>query len=446
MPISNGAEERAYTDVPMRDVSMRDVPMRDDASQAGGSQADGELPSFSPAGQDWQTSTLPPMPTAPQAQSMAAAMPPRHRARKKGRNWFLEGLGFVGEICLTIGLLLVIYVVWQLWWTGVVSAQSQAQQVKSLSWTAPAVTTGGNFKIAQPQKGDVPVDPQPAYGDVIGQMYVPRFGSTYRSLVVQGVGLDQLARHGVGHYTETVMPGGMGNFAVAGHRSGYGEPLADVDKFHKGDPIVFRTKDHWYVYEMDSHEIVDPSEVSVIYPVPHQAGAEPKERLLTLTTCTPRYTPGYQRWIVYAKFKYWANVSDGIPQELASKSSTGQVSFTQSSPTTAAQIPSTGALLLYLILALISVILAAAFTWGRPALRRDREIRANGGKPNHALSFYGLLWRVLPGIRLVRLLQLVLMLLIVVAVMFQYVCPWLVQHVPYLQLMSNYSNISGGAM
>ena len=79
-------------------------------------------------------------------------------------------------------------------------------------------------------------------------------------------------------------------------------------------------------------------------------------------------------------------------------------------------------------------------------MRRDREIRANGGKPNHALSFYGLLWRVLPGIRSVRLLQLVLMLLIVVAVMFQYVCPWLVQNVPYLQLMSNYSNISGGAM
>ena len=56
------------------------------------------------------------------------------------------------------------------WWTGVVSAQSQAQQVKSLSWTAPAVITGGNFKIAQPQKGDVPVDPQPAYGEGIGQM------------------------------------------------------------------------------------------------------------------------------------------------------------------------------------------------------------------------------------------------------------------------------------
>jgi hypothetical protein len=64
----------------------------------------------------------------------------------------------------------------------------------------------------------------------------------------EGTSNEQLAKHGLGHYHETQMPGQLGNFAVAGHRSGYGEPLAHVDELQEGDAIVVRTKDYWYVY------------------------------------------------------------------------------------------------------------------------------------------------------------------------------------------------------
>ena len=80
------------------------------------------------------------------------------------------------------------------------------------------------------------------FGKGFAFMHIPRLGKNYAVPVVQGVGLDDLAR-GIGHYPRTVMPGHVGNFAVAGHRATHGEPFAYLDKVGKGD-LVDRRDPH----------------------------------------------------------------------------------------------------------------------------------------------------------------------------------------------------------
>ena len=144
--------------------------------------------------------------------------------------------------------------------------------------------------------------------------------STYRDSaangqrnLVEGTDLTQLNKHGLGHYTDSQMPGQVGNFAFAGHRNGYGQPLGDVDKLQEGDPIIVRTQDYWYVYHYTSYKIVLPTQTEVVAANPENPGAAPTKRMLTMTTCEPKYSTPTHRWISYAEFSYWAKVADGIP-------------------------------------------------------------------------------------------------------------------------------------
>jgi sortase A len=112
------------------------------------------------------------------------------------------------------------------------------------------------------------------------------------------------------------MPGAVGNFAIAGHRTTYGKPFNRIAELQVGDPIVIRTQHAWYVYTVTSTEIVDPGQVGVIAPVPDKPGATPTARMITMTTCTPMYSAS-QRYVVHGELTYWANADDGsVPAEL----------------------------------------------------------------------------------------------------------------------------------
>ena len=111
--------------------------------------------------------------------------------------------------------------------------------------------------------------------------------------IVQGVSLDVLAT-GIGHYPETVMPGEVGNFSVAGHRATNGEPFAYLDQLREGDAVVVETGTTWYTYEVTDEYIVQPTQVGVILPVPNKPEAKPRKALMTLTTCNPRWE-SYER-------------------------------------------------------------------------------------------------------------------------------------------------------
>ena len=364
-------------------------------------------------------------------------------------------IGIIGEILLTVAVLCGLYIVWQLWWTGVVSEQEQNSQIASSSWVTPG-SVDGSYKVAQPQKGDPPVLPDNApTGAVLGQMYIPRFSHEYKRLIVQGTSLEQLNRHGLGHYSQTPMFGAIGNVAIAGHREGYGSPLGDVLEFRKGDAVVIRTQQYWYVYTFQSYRIVLPNDVSVILPVPGQPNARPTQRLLTMTTCTPRYGTPTHRWVGVFMFKYWAYVKDGIPEELATDGANGSVSFPASADNWSEYIPPLPTLVEWLAAAYVAIFLAAAFVWKWPQWRIKEESASMSRMPQKArvqrrrrglkkarkqrtVGLYGTLLKLQPGVAAIRWILLLILMLIGVLALFQWVYPWLSENVPYLRETSNY--------
>ena len=195
----------------------------------------------------------------------------------------------IGEVLLTLGVVLALFVVYLAWWTGVETSVAQPRLASDLGRvvaSAPPVTktpvVGRSPRIVDPPP------PEPATGAPYLDLTIPRLGHDWRWVVVQGVGLTQLAL-GPGHYPGTAGPGEIGNFAVAAHRSTHGEPFAYLDRMRPGDLVRFSYGSRAWTYRVDKSFITDPSDVGVIYPVPRQPKAQPTRRLLTLTTCDPRW-------------------------------------------------------------------------------------------------------------------------------------------------------------
>ena len=99
----------------------------------------------------------------------------------------------------------------------------------------------------------------PAKNKTFGTMYFPRLKSKFwGQKLISGVAKRQLDA-GIGWFTTTAMPGELGNFAVAGHRATFGEPLAYVDKIRKGDKLFIKTAAAWFVYRMTHDQITLPT-------------------------------------------------------------------------------------------------------------------------------------------------------------------------------------------
>jgi sortase A len=197
-----------------------------------------------------------------------------------------RALSVLGELLITLGVVLALFLAYQLFWTNV-SADGLADEARAQvqeSWT----TRPANVPPVQA--------PPPAQGEAFALAYVPRLrDSIWATPVVQGVTFQDLAR-GLGHYPSTAMPGEVGNFALAGHRATNGEPLRDVDRLQAGDLLVVETADQWFTYRLDRDQIVLPSDVWVLDPVPGDPGATPTQAVVTLTTCHPRWG-SEQRWV-----------------------------------------------------------------------------------------------------------------------------------------------------
>ncbi|MFI2754962.1 class E sortase [Cellulomonas sp. P22] len=248
---------------------------------------------------------------------------PRHgRSGRAPRttNLLVGAVGVLGELMITLGVLIFAFLVWQLWWTDVQGNRAQAEVVSGLTWQTPPTVPDGSTTgpvIAAPRRDAPPVDAEPEHATTFATLQVPRWDGEPERPVSQGVErstvLDVL---GIGHYPATAMPGGIGNFALAGHRTTYAKPFHRIAELQEGDPIVIRTESTWYVYRVTSTSIVSPSDVDVIAPVPGDPTAEPTERLITLTSCHPMFS-ARERIIVHGTLDYWAPVADGIPAELA---------------------------------------------------------------------------------------------------------------------------------
>lgn len=237
-------------------------------------------------------------------------------ARRRGRGFGRALVRLVGELLLTLGVLVLLFLAWQLWWTDLESSRTQNAEVTTLEdgfqQTAPTV---------QPPRGTpVPtatklVSAQTPTGSTFAVMYIPRFGADFKRPVIQGTEAPELTL-GIGHVPSSVMPGQIGNFATAGHRVTYGKPYHEIELLKKGDFAVVETTDGWSIYRYQRSRIVAPDDVEVIAPVPDAPGVKPTEAWMTMVACHPKFSAA-QRYIGYLKLeRFVPRTAKGMPPKV----------------------------------------------------------------------------------------------------------------------------------
>jgi sortase A len=249
----------------------------------------------------------------------------------------------IGELLITLGAVLLLFVFYQVYVTDWLSSGKQ---------NAADSEMDNRWRNARGELAPIP-------GKGLARLYIPALGADYRFTVIHGTTTADL-EIGPGHYIGTALPGNPGNFAIAGHRVGKGAPFNDIDLIRSCDAMVVETNTSWYVYRMlpqrgevanwaqrrsqnpkcaavaplggtvapeyrDSvgQEIVSPLENSVIAPVPHHPESTLRKNrqasLLTLTTCHPRFS-AQERLIVHGVLvKTWrknVNQPNNKPPEL----------------------------------------------------------------------------------------------------------------------------------
>ncbi|MFF8915996.1 class E sortase [Streptomyces sp. NPDC015032] len=211
----------------------------------------------------------------------------------------------VGELFITLGVLMLLFVTYQLWWTNVRADQYAGKQTHKIQddW-AKGDRDPGVFEAGQ--------------GFAI--IHIPKLDVV--APIAEGISKEKVLDRGmIGHYSEgtlrTAMPSAkQGNFALAGHRNTHGEPFRYINRLRPGDLIVVETQDAYYTYEATKTlPQTSPSNVSVIGAVPPGSGFTGPGRYLTLTTCTPEFTSTY-RLIVWGKMVDERPRSKGKPDAL----------------------------------------------------------------------------------------------------------------------------------
>lgn len=237
------------------------------------------------------------------------------RSQRRVRSAAQTARILLGELLITCALVTGLYLVWLVWWTDVKGEEAQDDLVASLEWVAPALDVEPDQRPVK-HTDDAPAIAEPADAETFAVMYVPRWGFDYARPVSQGVDRPTvLDPKGIGHYPGTAMPGQVGNFAVAAHRTTYGKPFNRVEELQIGDPMVIQTEDAWYVYRVTGTEVVRPQDVDVIAAVPGDPDATATEQTITMTTCHPMFS-ARERFVVHGELDYWWPAESGTPDEL----------------------------------------------------------------------------------------------------------------------------------
>lgn len=146
-------------------------------------------------------------------------------------------------------------------------------------------------QLASPELRQAYLDGKVGIGDSLTRIKIPAIDLDV--VVVQGTSAAAL-RAGAGHYVQTPLPCQDSNVAIAGHRTTYGKPFANVDRLHAGDTIQLDTPIGGCVYQVQKVFVVDKADLSVIQPTP--------DKSLTLTSCHPKGSAA-QRIVVRAKWQ-----------------------------------------------------------------------------------------------------------------------------------------------
>lgn len=256
------------------------------------------------------------------------------QGRRSRKSPLLRGLWGGAEVAVTLGIVLLLLVAHQLWWTNRQAREGAERQVQALerewgsSSSSPDAAVQPSDPEPEPRSGAGPSDtgttsepsaprstqrqqpvtaPAPRWDQAYAVLRIPRIG--IRVPVAEGISKSGVLNKGyVGHYPRTAQPGQGGNFALAGHRNTHGEPFRRINRLGDGDELVVETKRAVYTYVVDKTlGQTSPGDGGVIAPVPRSevkagAGYSSPGYYITLTTCTPEYTSKY-RLIVWGKLQ-----------------------------------------------------------------------------------------------------------------------------------------------
>ncbi|GAA3175193.1 class E sortase [Streptomyces virens] len=231
----------------------------------------------------------------------------RRQARARKASPAVVASRAIGEVFITTGVLMLLFVTYQLWWTNVRAHAQAGKEASDLQ---------DDWKNGERKPGAF----EPGQGFAL--LHIPKLDVVVP--IAEGIDSKRVLDRGmVGHYAEgalkTAMPDEKkGNFGLAGHRNTHGEPFRYINRLEPGDPIVVETQDTYYVYKMASIlPVTSPSNISVLDPVPKGSGFTGPGRYITLTTCTPEFTSKY-RMIVWGKMDEERPRSKGKPDALVS--------------------------------------------------------------------------------------------------------------------------------
>ncbi|MFP1625985.1 class E sortase [Streptomyces sp. 5K101] len=207
----------------------------------------------------------------------------------RARSRIAGAISVFGELLITAGLVLGLFVVYSLWWTNVLADREAFQQ-------------GDRMRDGWASRGPGELDTK----DGIGFLHVPAMENG-EVLVKRGTSTEALNDGIAGYYTDPIKSAlpwdDKGNFTLAAHRDGHGAKFHNIHKLREGDPIVFETKDTWYVYKVyETLPETSKYNVDVLKPIPEESGRNKPGRYITLTTCTPVYTSDY-RYIVWGELE-----------------------------------------------------------------------------------------------------------------------------------------------
>lgn len=237
----------------------------------------------------------------------------RRRPPVRGR----ESAGIVavrvlGELFITLGVVMFLFVAYQLWWTNVAADAYASGSAKTLEqqWGPGGAGGGTGSKNHPPYPGSI------SHGSKFAIIYIPKLD--VMTPIAEGVDKESILDKGlVGHYTgalETAFPwDASGNFALAGHRNTHGEPFRYINRLAPGDKIVVETAYDYFTYTVTSSLAqTSPSDVGVIAPVPPESGFKQPGRYITLTTCTPEFTSTYRMAV-------WGKLTEDLPKSSGQK-------------------------------------------------------------------------------------------------------------------------------
>ncbi|MGX1882721.1 class E sortase [Streptomyces sp. NPDC055287] len=255
----------------------------------------------------------------------------------RGRAVAARGLWVGAEAAVTFGVVVLLLVVHQLWWTNRQARDGAERKVQALEreWgggqaegraegggegeeegvgevpsevprEVPEAGGAGEGTAEPPPPGAAASEPSPPRWDqAYAILRIPRLGVTVP--VAQGVSKGGVLDKGyVGHYPRTAQPGRAGNFALAGHRNTHGEPFRYINRLRAGDEVKVETREAVFTYVVDKGLAQTSARDSgVIAKVPRsnvrtEVGYREPGYYLTLTTCTPEFTSTY-RLVVWAK-------------------------------------------------------------------------------------------------------------------------------------------------